>query len=405
MSYRGDIRLGSTLDVKFTTRRFSTGAPYTLAGIPAVAAYVGNGTTEITAGITLTVDFDGRTGLNNVRVVASSGNGFASATDVQLVLTSGTVDGVSVAGEVIAEFSIENRPMTAHNLATQAKADVNAEVDTAFDTPFPGIVTSGSLNAALKGHVPQTGDSFARIGATGSGLTSLASQASVDAIDSIVDAILADTGTDLPALLATIAGYIDTEVAAIKAKTDNLPSDPADQSAVEAAITSAVAALATQASVDVIDALIDAIKAKTDNLPSDPADQSAVEAAITAATSPLATAAALAAVAAFVDTEVAAIKAKTDNLPASPAAVGSAMTLTSGERDAVAAAILDLADGVETSRTVRAALRLILATAVGKLSGAGTTAIAIRDTNDTKDRIAATVDASGNRTAVTLDAT
>jgi hypothetical protein len=39
--------------------------------------------------------------------------------------------------------------------------------------------------------------------------------------------------------LATVAGYLDTEVAAIKAKTDNLPSDPADQSAVEAAITAA----------------------------------------------------------------------------------------------------------------------------------------------------------------------
>ncbi|WP_230683988.1 hypothetical protein, partial [Streptococcus pneumoniae] len=50
----------------------------------------------------------------------------------------------------------------------------------------------------------------------------------------------------------------------------------------------------------------------------------------------------------FLDTEVAAIKAKTDNLPASPAAVGSAMTLTSGERDAVAAALLDLANGIET---------------------------------------------------------
>lgn len=38
----------------------------------------------------------------------------------------------------------------------------------------------------------------------------------------------------------------------------------------------------------------------------------------------------------YIDTEVAAIKAKTDNLPASPAAVGSAMTLTSGERTAIA---------------------------------------------------------------------
>jgi hypothetical protein len=38
----------------------------------------------------------------------------------------------------------------------------------------------------------------------------------------------------------------------------------------------------------------------------------------------------------YVDTEVAAIKAKTDLIPASPAAVGSAMTLTSGERASIA---------------------------------------------------------------------
>lgn len=61
------------------------------------------------------------------------------------------------------------------------------------------------------------------------------------------------------------------------------------------------------------------IKAKTDNLPSDPADQSAIEAAITSATSVLATAANLATVAGYIDTEVAAIKAKTDNLPSDPA--------------------------------------------------------------------------------------
>lgn len=38
------------------------------------------------------------------------------------------------------------------------------------------------------------------------------------------------------ALLTTVAGYLDTEIAAIKAKTDNLPTDPADQSALEALI-------------------------------------------------------------------------------------------------------------------------------------------------------------------------
>lgn len=34
-----------------------------------------------------------------------------------------------------------------------------------------------------------------------------------------------DTGTTLPATLSTIAGYVDTEIAAIKAKTDLIPGD------------------------------------------------------------------------------------------------------------------------------------------------------------------------------------
>ena len=70
-----------------------------------------------------------------------------------------------------------------------------------------------------------------------------------------------------------------------------------------------------------------------------------------------------------------------------------------------AASLLDLTDGVESSVTLRQAMRLILSAAAAKLSGAATTTIAIRNVGDTKDRITATVDADGNRTAVTLDAT
>jgi hypothetical protein len=75
--------------------------------------------------------------------------------------------------------------------------------------------------------------------------------------------------------------------------------------------------------------------------------------------------------------------------------------------DAVAgapAALLDLAAGVETGVTLRQALRIILAAEAGKLSGAATTTIVIRNPGDTKDRITATVDADGNRSAVVLDA-
>jgi|JI9StandDraft_1071089.scaffolds.fasta_scaffold164458_2 hypothetical protein len=70
----------------------------------------------------------------------------------------------------------------------------------------------------------------------------------------------------------------------------------------------------------------------------------------------------------------------------------------------VADAILDAANGVETGLTLRQALRVIAAATAGKVSGAETTTITFRNALvDDTDRIVATVDVDGNRTAVTLD--
>lgn len=110
MNYHGDIEIGDTVDLKFNTRD-SSGAPITLSS-GAIAAYVDNSTTEITAGITLSTDFDGRTGLHNVRVIASVANGYAAGTNINLVATSGSVDGVSVVGSVVGCFSINARALT-----------------------------------------------------------------------------------------------------------------------------------------------------------------------------------------------------------------------------------------------------------------------------------------------------
>jgi hypothetical protein len=109
------------------------------------------------------------------------------------------------------------------------------------------------------------------------------------------------------------------------------------------------------------------------------------------------------AILAAVDTEVAAIKAKTDNLPADPASETSIAALPTAAENATE--LLDQAAGVETGLTVRQALRVIFAAMAGKLSGAATTTVAIRNLADTLDRISATVDADGNRSAVTLDLT
>ena len=68
-----------------------------------------------------------------------------------------------------------------------------------------------------------------------------------------------------------------------------------------------------------------------------------------------------------------------------------------------ATAVLD--EIIEAALSLRQAMRLCIAAMGGKASGLDTTTAIYRDSADTKDRITATVDANGNRTAVTLDLT
>ena len=107
-----DYPLGQTLDFKFTTRAVAVSqinpVPTTLAGSPAVEVYEDNSTTQITVGETLTVDFDGITGLNNLRIVATAGNGYESGKSYQAVLSAGTVGG-STASRAFPRCSLEGR--------------------------------------------------------------------------------------------------------------------------------------------------------------------------------------------------------------------------------------------------------------------------------------------------------
>ena len=58
---------------------------------------------------------------------------------------------------------------------------------------------------------------------------------------------------------------------------------------------------------------------------------------------------------------------------------------------------------IEGTYTLKDAIRIILAFAAGKVSGGGTASIKFRSTGDDVDRIQATVDTYGNRTAITLN--
>lgn len=73
------------------------------------------------------------------------------------------------------------------------------------------------------------------------------------------------------------------------------------------------------------------------------------------------------------------------------------------ERLAIASHVLD--DVVEGSTTLRQMLRGYASALLAKVSGMSSNAPKFRDLADSKDRITATTDSSGNRTAVTLDLT
>jgi hypothetical protein len=131
--YLGDFTPGKTIRGRFNTVRPSSGAPFTLAGTPALAVYKDGGTTESTAGVTLTVDFDSRTGLHTYAIDTSAdGTFYSSGSDFTVVLTAGTVDSVSAVGLVVGAFSLANRsalrPTTADRtllVGASGQADAN----------------------------------------------------------------------------------------------------------------------------------------------------------------------------------------------------------------------------------------------------------------------------------------
>lgn len=124
-AYYGDLNPGDIIDIKFTTVR-DTGAPFTLAGTPAVSIYKDNSTTQSTSGVTLSVDFDSVTGLHNLRVdTASDGTFYSAGSNFQSVITAGTVNSVSVVGYVVGSFSLQARSALRPTVASRT-LDVTA---------------------------------------------------------------------------------------------------------------------------------------------------------------------------------------------------------------------------------------------------------------------------------------
>lgn len=183
-----EVPIGDTYEILFTTRNFSTGAPFTLGGTPAISVYEEANTTQITAGVSLSADYDSVTGLNQVAIVASSANGYEVGKYYSVVITTGTVNSVSVVGEVVGHF----RVMPAEDAGAGIR-DMN-------------VTHFGDTAGTFSGGRPEVNTTHAAGTAWGSGAitaASIASSALTDAkfaADAITAAkVAADVGTEIAA--------------------------------------------------------------------------------------------------------------------------------------------------------------------------------------------------------------
>jgi hypothetical protein len=166
----GDFDTSSVVYFKFTTFRPSTGAPFTLAGTPAISVYKDNSTTQTTTGVTLTVDFDGVTGLNHVAVDTSDAF-YAAGSFFDVVITTGTVDSVSAVGTVVGRFTLRKtaclKPTTAGR-SLDVSAGGEAGIDWAnVGGPTTTLNLSGTTIKAVTDRVSANTDQWNGVTVTG----------------------------------------------------------------------------------------------------------------------------------------------------------------------------------------------------------------------------------------------
>jgi len=345
-----DITLEDTIYHDFTTRAFATGIPTLLAGSPVLSVLEENNATPITAGVSVSVSRASVAGLNEATIVATAANGYETGKSYSIYISTGTVGGVSVIGEVVGQFTV---------------ASSAAAIDLANGTDGLGAIKT---------------DTAAILVDTGTTLNG-----KIDTIDTNVDSILVDTadlqGNQGDWLTATgFNTVVPPSVSQFNART-LVAADYFDPAADAVANVTLVDTTTTNTDRNTIwDALL------SSHVVSGSAGE-ALAAAGTAADPWLANLSTYTGTQAgktvsdiFVDTGT--------TLPASLAALND----------------LSLADiftyVIENSETFEQQLRLIRGEAAGKVGVSGAT-VTYRNSADSADRIVATTDANGQRTAVT----
>ncbi len=360
----GDFDASAIIYDKFTTYRPSTGAPFTLAGTPALSVYKDNSTTQSTSGVTLSADFDSVTGFNHYAIDTSSDGTFYSAGSFfQVVITTGTVDSVSAVGTVVGRFSIRKnsalKPTTAgRTLVVDASGLADANT-----------VKLGPTGAGTAQTARDIGTSVLLSSGTGTGQLSLSSGL-------VTLAAVTHTGAVIPTVTTTTTATNLT----------NAPTAGDFTATMKTSIGTAVAASAV-ASVtgNVSGNVVGSVGSVTGGATS--ANQTTINNNVLALGSPMQAGASVTLTAAYDAAKTAA-------------QAGNAMALTSGERDSTADALLarNVSGGSSAGRTVKQALHVLrnkTAIAAGTLT--------VYDTDDTTSSFTATVTTAAGDPITSID--
>lgn len=229
MSYLGDFRIGKVVRKMWNSNAIA-GESITRSTNGTVSVYKDGGTTQSTAGVTDTEDFDSLTGVHLVAVDTSSdGTFYSSGSDFEVVLSAATIDGKTI-NATLFSFSLENRsalisttagrtldvssggeagvdwanvgsPTTTLNLSgTTVKTATDVETDTAdIQSRLPAALVSGRIDSS--------------VGAMASGVLT----ATAIAADAITDAKVASDVT-----IASVTGAVGSVTGAVGSVTGNV---------------------------------------------------------------------------------------------------------------------------------------------------------------------------------------
>lgn len=148
----GIYAAGDNVDFKFATKDFG-GAPITISSGD-LRVYKSNSTAPSTAGCTLTADHAGVTGMHHGRIALGADSTFYAATnDFQVMLSTGTVDGVSVIGTVVAAFAIGQTV----SLSSDGRVDVGKWLGTQPSTYTTWLPSTGAPTNFVQLNVSTSG--------------------------------------------------------------------------------------------------------------------------------------------------------------------------------------------------------------------------------------------------------